>query len=115
MNSQDVLVTVSLYLLGDQLDPEKVSEELGIVPTKTRRKGEKRATAAGREYISKTGVWSLVMSQDHAEVAGVADNLLTALAQCKKPLKNTDWHSRCVLRCLHSWNGRQRWRRKLRV
>jgi hypothetical protein len=87
MNSQDVLVTVGLYLLGEQLDPEKISEELGIVPTKARRKGEKRETATGREYISKTGVWSLVLSKDHAEVADVAANLLTALAHCKKPLK----------------------------
>jgi hypothetical protein len=93
MNSQDVLVTVGLYLLGDQLDPEKVSEELGIVPTTARRKGEKRVTATGREYTSKTGVWSLVMSKDHAEVAGVAGNLLAALAHCRKPIRTlTDIH-----------------------
>lgn len=86
MNTSDKKVIVSLYLLGDELDPVLISEELGVTPSETRRKGEKRASSTGREYTNRTGLWSLVIDRDQAEVAGVTAILLAELEPCKKNL-----------------------------
>ena len=64
MNLTDKKVRVGLYLLGDELDPSKISDQLGVVPTETRRKGELRESGeTGREYINKTGLWCLVIEK----------------------------------------------------
>jgi hypothetical protein len=41
MNTSDKKVIVSLYFLGEELNPVRVPEELGVIPSETRRKGEK--------------------------------------------------------------------------
>lgn len=87
MNISDKKVIVSLYLLGDDLDPAKISKELGVIPTEARRKGERRKSpTTGREYINKTGLWSFVIDRDHAEVAKVMNSLLIALEPYKKSI-----------------------------
>ena len=49
-------VTVSLRVVGDDVDPHQVSEMLGVQPTFAARKGDRRLEA-GREIIQRTGVW----------------------------------------------------------
>lgn len=86
MSTSDKKVIVSLYLLGDDLDPIRISNELGVTPTEARRKGEKRKSSTGSEYVNKTGLWCLVIDRDHAEVVDVTASLLAALEPSKKSL-----------------------------
>ncbi|MFA5122999.1 DUF4279 domain-containing protein [Zavarzinia sp.] len=57
-------ISVSLYLRGDQLDPNLVSEALGRAPDRSQRKGERQAGVHGREYIRKIGVWAIKSDPD---------------------------------------------------
>jgi hypothetical protein len=87
MNIPDTKVIVSLYLIGDDLDPSKITNELGIAPTESRRKGETRtAPVTGRQYVNKTGLWCLMVDKDHAEVTAVVSQLLEELKTRTKPL-----------------------------
>jgi Domain of unknown function (DUF4279) len=58
------LLNVSICFKGDALDPAKISELLGVTPTTSLLKGEKRSGRSNREYVSKIGVWILVIEKD---------------------------------------------------
>lgn len=64
MKNIDLVIEVSLYLRGDNLDPNIVSKELGITPTSSHVKGEKRITSTKREYVAKIGVWALTVDSE---------------------------------------------------
>jgi hypothetical protein len=55
----NIIISVSLYLRGANLDPKLVSEKLGINPSSAQYKGEKKITSTNREYVAKIGVWEL--------------------------------------------------------
>jgi len=55
---------VALYLRGDELDPEAVTELLEVSPTEALRKGEKRYGTEGREYVNQVGIWTLKAATD---------------------------------------------------
>lgn len=50
---------VTLYFRGQNLRPDLITKRLGISPTETRRKGEKRLGGQGRSYINTIGIWAL--------------------------------------------------------
>jgi hypothetical protein len=58
MNEQP-FITVSIFLKGDQLDPDYISETLRIQPSRSQKKGEKRGGTRpnSRTYVTKTGTW----------------------------------------------------------
>jgi hypothetical protein len=58
-------VDVSIYLYGDALDPLEISSRLGLVPSKSRRKGEQLSPK--RPALAKTGIWC-VRSKADADV-----------------------------------------------
>ncbi|MEQ1742929.1 MAG: DUF4279 domain-containing protein [Candidatus Nitrotoga sp.] len=53
---------VSLYLRGKDLDPKFVTAQLGVIPTLSHYKGEKRITSIGTEYATKIGIWAITTS-----------------------------------------------------
>jgi hypothetical protein len=59
MNPPNPLIEVTIYVWGDALDPAVVSSHLGMKPSFSRRKGEKRTTRTHREITAKTSVWTL--------------------------------------------------------
>jgi Domain of unknown function (DUF4279) len=59
MNSPNPLIDVTIYVWGDALDPADVSSCLGIEPSLSRRRGDKRTTRTHREITAKTSVWTL--------------------------------------------------------
>jgi hypothetical protein len=61
---QNELISVALYLRGDNLDPEIVSKKLGIEPSDSQYKGEKKVTSTGHEYVTKNGLWALIAESD---------------------------------------------------
>jgi len=83
MNISDKKVIASLYLHGDNLNPDDISNILGILPSGAHRKGDKRTpSATGREYVPyRSGLWSLVLDRNHAEVMDIMAELLTILAK----------------------------------
>lgn len=60
MMESDYLFDVAIYLRGDNLDPTHVSTVLGIVPSKSQYKGEKKVTPTNQEFVVKIGLWALV-------------------------------------------------------
>lgn len=81
MTGSDKKVIASLYLKGDDLDPQVVTEALRVRPTGSHARGEVHRTSSGREFVTKTGLWSLVFDQDPAEVSDVLGALLRCLGK----------------------------------
>ncbi len=52
-------IAISILLRGDELNPDYVSEVLGIQPDKSQRKGEKRGGTRpnSKTYVTKIGTW----------------------------------------------------------
>jgi hypothetical protein len=59
---------VSLYLKGEELDPDVVSRILGASPTKSHIKGHVSHTAHGSTIVEKTGLWRLTLRGNIAEL-----------------------------------------------
>jgi hypothetical protein len=51
--------TLSFRVFGDDLDPDEISRLLGVIPSKSYRKGEVRKTPNGGEFTANTGAWIL--------------------------------------------------------
>jgi hypothetical protein len=75
------LVSVSLYLYGDELNPKAISDLLRIKPTRAHSKGDRIVgKVTGREVVTKTGLWSLqIKSNDTTDISIVVDELLSKL------------------------------------
>jgi hypothetical protein len=89
------LITVSILLKGDQLDPEYVSEKLRIQPNSSHRKGDKGGgiRPGTKPYIKKTGVWDLFVDNKlrrtepvFNEVPKLVDELLQKFEGLHEPL-----------------------------
>lgn len=59
MNHTINLIDVSLYLRGENLDPDVVSRTTGISPSSSQRKGEVKRASTELEYVTQMGVWEL--------------------------------------------------------
>lgn len=72
MIEKDYKIIVALYLRGDNLDPEFISNTIGIIPTKSQYKGKK-------SYFNKSRMlcknWSM------------GSNCRPCLLQCCRPYK----------------------------
>jgi hypothetical protein len=81
MTTSDKKVIASLYLKGHALDPAEVTQALRVRPTASHTRGELHQTSSGREFVTKTGLWSLVVDRDQAEVSDVLEALLAFLGK----------------------------------
>ena len=63
MNDSKLEYEVSIYLKGDCLDPNTISNRLGVEPTRSHRKGDKWITSSGAVVTERTGLWVLSMSR----------------------------------------------------
>jgi hypothetical protein len=52
-------LSVSLRIWGDDLMPSGVTSYLGVAPTESQTKGDRRNTPAGKVFIAPSGMWSL--------------------------------------------------------
>jgi len=55
---------VTLRIIGDNLDPDEISNLLGCAPTASETKGDVIVRKTGRQRIARTGMWRL-HSSDH--------------------------------------------------
>ena len=73
-------ILVSLYFYGDLLDPDVITDCLGVTPTKSFKLGDEHVTVLGGRVVRKTGLWALqsetnsVQLSDHIEQ--LANNLI---------------------------------------
>lgn len=83
MSEKRVLQTVAVYLKGDDLIPEEITEYIGFEPTESHRCGDKIRSSAGREIVKRTGLWKLGVT-----VKSVIDLPLLLMDVTSKILKN---------------------------
>jgi hypothetical protein len=81
MSTSDKKVMAGLYLKGHDLDPFVITKTLGLKPSISHARGEAKMTPSGHEFVTKTGVWGLVVDKDLAEVSDVVDSLIATLGQ----------------------------------
>lgn len=88
MKSGEPLIIVALYLRGDRLQPDKVSELLKVQPSEEQRKG---ALIAGSETaVAKIGLWALLAQTESRSIAEQVDELLGKLIAPRTRLDQID-------------------------
>jgi hypothetical protein len=83
---------VSMYVYGDDLDPDAVTDILGLVPRFACRKGHAHTTSTGKTVTRKTGVWSYELQTESTDVEKailqLVDQLIAQLGQREKLLES---------------------------
>lgn len=69
-----MLISVRLYIQGDDLRPDDITRLLGVQPTRSHARGDARTLPDGRVATEKIGVWVWKTSVD-AEDARLSDCL----------------------------------------
>lgn len=59
MTRKDYAIGVNLRIRGEKLDPDAITDILGVSPTISHEKGDTRLTSANHQVTSKTGLWRL--------------------------------------------------------
>ncbi len=75
MMKSDYKIEVAIYLKGNELDPAHVSQVLGISPSKSQYKGEKKITSSNREIVAQIGLWSLMIAVDSKDLSKIITGL----------------------------------------
>ncbi len=69
-----MLVAVSLYLWGTKIDPQRLTELLGVPPSTARAKGEARTLSTQQVVTARIGVWEFSTDPELSSVV-LADHL----------------------------------------
>jgi hypothetical protein len=74
---------ISLRILGDDLDPDFLTQQLGVAPTESGRRGEPNDRAGGgRPSSREIGLWIYrVSAAPDTELGDALDQLLAAMPQ----------------------------------
>jgi hypothetical protein len=88
MTDKDYKIIVALYLRGDNLDPELISNTIGIIPTKSQYKGKKKVTSTNHECYAKIGVWALIADSVSYNVADHINWLVSQIGKCGNTLRS---------------------------
>lgn len=75
MKTRNYKIVVGLYLRGDDLDPAFVSKKLGVSPSRSQYKGERKVTSTNREYATKIGMWALIAESDTSDTSVLCDHI----------------------------------------
>lgn len=84
---------VSIYLLGDELNPDSVTVLLGVEPNESHRKGKRWTTSTNKEVIERTGIWVVsakTTSNDLHRVLGDVTSKIDENAPLLKELAGVD-------------------------
>ena len=66
---------LSLRIFNDELIPERITQDLGIEPSDSHRKGEVRVSKAGKRYAAfPSGLW-LLCTEKSVESTDLSDHL----------------------------------------
>lgn len=86
MNKDTYDFEVTLYLVGTDLDPAHVSTVLGIEPSKSQIRGERKITSTKREFTTQTGLWALVVRRESTDLSALLDELVSRLPALRPEL-----------------------------
>lgn len=84
MNIFENLIIVSLYINGDELDPNLVTQKLQLLPTRIKKKGNVYINSRGDKRVDKNGSWCLEIEQKSLKVEDHIQDLLNKLKHLKK-------------------------------
>jgi hypothetical protein len=82
------LVVVSVYLKGDKLRPERVSEIIGVEPQDSQTKGGYQSRS--KRFTAKIGMWRTSVKSDQRRVEIMIDELLQSLGRPPVPLNKIE-------------------------
>lgn len=69
-----MLISVTLRITGDLLEPEEITAILNVTPHVSRRKGDVRVYSSQKKIISKFGLWEW-RSKDSSEALTINDHV----------------------------------------
>jgi hypothetical protein len=69
-------IAVAIYLRGDDLDPSHVSTALGLEPSHSQFKGEKRSTSTNKEFTTQIGLWALKFEAESNDLPALLEKLV---------------------------------------
>jgi hypothetical protein len=69
-----MLISVTLRISGDLLDPEEITAILNVIPRISRRKGDVRISSSKKEIVSKFGLWTW-KSEDLSNILTINDHI----------------------------------------
>jgi hypothetical protein len=69
-----MLISVTLRITGDLLDPEEITAILSVAPRISRCKGDVRISSSKREIVSKFGLWTW-KSEDPLNALTINDHI----------------------------------------
>lgn len=90
MTERDYTFEVAVYLRGDALDPNHVSELLGVAPSKAQYKGETRQTSTNQNFVTKIGLWALVAQSKSSDLFELIDELTSKIKKSGVSLLEID-------------------------
>lgn len=73
--------SVAIYLHGDDLEPQRLTELLGIEPDTSWKSGEERRLSSGTTVRAKTGLWTLSAPVTDHDANGAVKRLTDALGE----------------------------------
>lgn len=81
-------ITVSILLRGDQLDPDYISTTLGIQPSDSQKKGEKRGGIQpnSKEYLTRIGIWRIWVESELRTMSELVHEILKKFDIYHQPL-----------------------------
>jgi hypothetical protein len=82
------LIIVAIYLRGERLQPERVSQVLSVQPSKSQKTGG--LCYESRNVTAKIGIWALIAQTDSAIVSDHIDELLKKIGSPPRPLDEID-------------------------
>ena len=93
--NQKLLITISILLKGERLDPDYISETLGIQPNESQRKGEQRGGVRpnSKTYTTRIGNWWFSVDNKTkstgdlgSDIHHIVDEVFQVFEACKQPL-----------------------------
>jgi hypothetical protein len=87
---QKELISVGLYLRGDNLDPKIVTKKLGVVPSDAQYRDEKKITSTQREYRTKIGLWALIAESESVKLSDLIKQVTAKVKLDAKALHNIE-------------------------
>ena len=77
MKKKKQFISIAIYLRGDGLNPDHVSQVLSVQPSRFQKKDEFKHGST--RFIAKIGVWTLKVKSDSRSISELVDELFQKL------------------------------------
>ncbi|MBB3291291.1 MULTISPECIES: DUF4279 domain-containing protein [unclassified Rhizobium] len=77
MTNTEKAGTVAVYIHGDNLEPERITDFLGVEPDEQWKSGDERLLSSGSSVKAKTGMWTLTVPLKEVDL----DHILAKLTE----------------------------------